>query len=149
MLSTTALYAVRAVSALAHLDDSEYAGAGSIAAGTGAPPNYLSKLLQTLTRHDVVRSRKGMGGGFRLARPAEEISLFEVVEPIDHVSRWNGCFLGNNTCGTDGECRVHRRWSPVRDAYLAMLRDSTVEEIARDGVALDTIFPHVTAGGEQ
>ena len=130
MLSTTALHAVRAVGELAELGSDEYVGAATLAKKIGAPPNYLGKLLQLLTRHGIVDSRKGTGGGFRLARPAHEISLFEIVDPIEHVDRWNGCFLGNKRCGMHGGCTIHKRWGPVRDAYLRLLKDSTAAEIA-------------------
>ena len=132
MLSTTALHAVRALGELAQLQRGEYAGATAIAARIGAPPNYLGKLLQTLSQHGVVDSRKGAGGGFRLARSADSISLYDVVEPIDRVSRWNGCFLGNLRCS--GSCTVHERWKPVREAYLQLLTDSTVSEVAGGGL---------------
>lgn len=129
MLSTTALHAVRAMGELARLKAGSYAGAVAIAEKIGAPRNYLGKLLQTLSSHGLVDSRKGAGGGFRLARPADSITLYDVVEPIDRVSRWNGCFLGNTRC--NGSCRIHRRYRPVREAYLNMLRQSTIEEVTR------------------
>ncbi len=130
MLSTTSLHAVRAVGELAELGADEYVGAATLAKKIGAPPNYLGKLLQLLSRHGIVDSRKGTGGGFRLARPPQTISLFEIVDPIEHVDRWNGCFLGNKRCGMNGGCTIHRRWGPVRDAYLQLLKESTADEIA-------------------
>ena len=133
MLSASALHAVRALGELSALDTDEYAGAAAVAGRIGAPANYLGKLLQSLVPHGIVDSRKGAGGGFRLARPAERISLLDVVEPIDRISRWNGCFLQNPVCGAHGGCSIHRRWSPVRDAYFALLRESTVAEVRNNG----------------
>ncbi|TVQ40793.1 MAG: Rrf2 family transcriptional regulator [Spirochaetaceae bacterium] len=133
MLSASALHAVRALGELSGLNKDQYAGAASIAQRIGAPSNYLGKLLQSLVSHGIVDSRKGAGGGFRLARPAGSISLLDVVEPIDRVSRWNGCFLQNPVCGAHGGCTIHRRWAPVRDAYLALLRESTVAEVQDNG----------------
>jgi Rrf2 family transcriptional regulator, iron-sulfur cluster assembly transcription factor len=136
MLSTTALHAVRALGELSKLSDDQYAGAVAIAKKIGAPPNYLGKLLQSLIHEGIVDSRKGAGGGFRLARRAETITLFEVVESIDRVSRWNGCFLQNPRCGMHGGCTIHKRWSPIRDAYLKLLRESTVDEVVNNGFPL-------------
>lgn len=147
MLSTTALHAVRAMGELADLEEGRYAGAVAIAEKIGAPRNYLGKLLQSLSSHGLVDSRKGAGGGFRLARPADSITLYDVVEPIDRVSRWNGCFLGNRSC--NGTCRIHRRYGPVREAYLSMLRESTIEEVAGSVVAGEaaTLQEAVAGGG--
>lgn len=134
MLSNTALYALHATGHLAHLGTNEYTGAAQLAERIGAPPNYLGKLLQMLTQHDVVLSRKGTGGGFRLARDPRDITLYEVVEPIDRVSRWNGCFLGSACRGDQNGCPIHHRWAPIRREYMQLLKGSTVAEIARNGL---------------
>lgn len=148
MLSNTALYAVKATGELARLGDNEYVGAALVAERIGAPPNYLGKLLQTLTQHDVVLSRKGTGGGFRLARDPREISLYDVVEPIDKVSRWNGCFLGNACRGDENGCAIHHRWGPVRNAYMSLLRESTVAEVAGTNGSLELFTKPTVSAGE-
>jgi Rrf2 family protein len=131
MLSKTALHALRAMTALAELPDNSYAGAVDIAEAIQAPRNYLGKLLQSLAAAGLVESQKGKGGGFRLARPPATISVFDVVEPIDHVSRWEGCFMGRSQCSSENSCAVHNRWQAVRDPYLAFLRGTTLADLAR------------------
>jgi len=130
MISKTALHAVRATVALAERPG-EFQGAGSIAERIGAPQNYLGKLLQSLVQHGVVKSQKGMRGGFQLARSPDEITLLDIVEPVDHVSRWEGCFMGHSSCSADEPCSMHHRWAAVRNAYLTMLRESTLAEVAQ------------------
>jgi Rrf2 family iron-sulfur cluster assembly transcriptional regulator len=130
MITKTAVHAVRAVAALADLERGAYAGAGEIADRIGAPHNYLGKLLKTLAEEGMLESQKGKGGGFRLARGAEAISLYDVMEPIEHVSRWSGCFLGRTRCSDEAPCVVHASWGRVRDAYLEFLRDTTVADLA-------------------
>ena len=132
MLSRTARHAAAAVIALAELPPGAYAGAGDIADQIKAPRNYLGKLLKTLADEEVLESQKGKGGGFRLAREAERISLFDVVEPIDHVSRWGGCFLGRRRCSEKSPCAVHDRWGRVRDQYLRFLKETTVADLAAE-----------------
>lgn len=129
MISKTALHAVRALAVLAELPEGEWAGAGAVARLIGAPENYLGKLLQGFARQGLVASRKGLGGGFRLVKAPEAISLLEVVESIDQVSRWSGCFLGRERCSDDAPCAMHGRWAVVRDAYLALLRESTIADL--------------------
>ena len=111
MTSKTGLHAIRALVQLALLPEGEFAGAVSLAKEIDAPSNYLGKLLQSMAREGLVQSRKGARGGFRLARDPEKISLRDVLEPIDHVSRWNGCFLGLPVCSDDAPCGVHERWA--------------------------------------
>lgn len=130
MLSRTALHAVKAVIALAERPD-ENQGAAAIAERVGAPPNYLGKLLQAMVQQGLVTSHKGMGGGFRLARRPDEITLYDVVEPIDHVSRWEGCFLGRGACSPDCPCAMHDRAVAVRTGYLSLLKESRIADLVR------------------
>ena len=129
MLSKTAVYALRAIASLAELDAGEFAGAGDLADRLGAPRNYLGKLLRTLADAGIVESQKGKGGGFRLAMPPERVAVYDVVEPIDHVSRWRGCFLGRSRCSEKSPCAVHLRWAGVRDQYLRFLCETTVADL--------------------
>ncbi len=130
MISRTGIHALMALSNLAGLPEGRYAGAAEIAQEIGAPPNYLGKLLKTLADDGLVESQKGKGGGFRLARGPASISLYEVMEPIERVSRWSGCFLGHGQCGGGSPCAVHHRWGQVRDVYLQFLRETTVADLA-------------------
>lgn len=133
MISKTARHAVLAVAALAELPEGEFCGAAAIAEKVQAPPNYLGKLLQTMAQTGIVGSQRGLGGGFQLARRSDEITVYDIVEPIDHVSRWKGCFLGRSTCSDATPCSMHTRWCQIRDQYLAMLQDMTVADIASHG----------------
>ncbi len=133
MLSKTGLHAVRAMAALARLPAGAYAGAASIAQGTGAPQNYLGKLLKNLAGQGLLESQKGLGGGFRLARDARKITLFDVIEPIEHVSRWSGCILGLPACSDAAPCALHKRWKAVRNSYLKMLQQTTLAELVARG----------------
>jgi len=135
MFSKSGVHALTALAALAELPEGAYAGAADIAAAIGAPPNYLGKLLKTLAEEGLLESQKGKGGGFRLARDPAAISLLEVMEPIERVSRWSGCFLGRSRCADDAPCAVHQRWGHVRDAYFQFLKETTVADLARQAVA--------------
>jgi Rrf2 family protein len=130
MISKTSIHAARALTYLAELGPQEYAGASAIAEATGAPRNYLGKLLKMLAESGLVESQKGFGGGFRLAKPADKISLFDVVEPIEKVSRWNGCFLGRKKCNDHDPCAVHDRWSKIRTDYLEFLHSTSIGDLA-------------------
>ena len=133
MITKTGLHAVRAMTALAKLPAGAFAGAAHIASDIGAPQNYLAKLLQALSREGIVESQKGLGGGFRLARAPEEITLLDIVEPIEHVSRWSGCILGRPECSEQNPCAIHHQWKKVRDAYLRLLEETTTADLAAKG----------------
>jgi Rrf2 family iron-sulfur cluster assembly transcriptional regulator len=131
MISKTGVHATLALAALAGLEEGEYMGAAQIAWEVGAPGNYLSKLLKQLAMGGVLESQKGFGGGFRLARSAGKITLYDIVEPIDKVSRWQGCFLGRKSCSGKSPCAVHDQWSKIREEYLRFLKKTTIADIAK------------------
>lgn len=144
VISKTGLHTIRALAELARLDGGEFLGASALARRIDAPPNYLGKLLQSLTRSGLVESRKGLGGGFRLGRNPAEVSLLDVLEPIDHVGRWRGCFLGGSTCSDEDPCVVHDRWGELRDMYLALLGKTMIADL----IFKDPVVPHVPTGRE-
>ncbi|HEX9745015.1 MAG TPA: Rrf2 family transcriptional regulator [bacterium] len=129
MISRTGIHAIRALAVLGTLHEGEYAGASTIASRIDAPQNYLGKLLRILSREGLLISQKGMGGGFRLAKPPGEVSLYEVIEPIDNISAWSGCFFGAHECDADNPCVVHDKWGHVRDSYLEFLKNTSIAEI--------------------
>jgi Rrf2 family protein len=143
MISKTGIHALTALASLAELPPGAYAGAAEIAAGIGAPPNYLGKLLRTLADAGLVQSQKGKGGGFRLARSPAAISLFQAMDPIEHVGRWAGCFLGRARCSPKHPCPVHQRWQRVRQVYLKFLQETTIADLTRGGAPRARQHPSV------
>ena len=135
MISKTGLHAVRAMLALARLRDGEFAGATSVAREIGAPQNYLGKLLQTLARYGLVEPQKGIGGGFRLAKSTKHVTLFDIVDPFEQLSRWHGCILGRKECSDSDPCAVHEKWKAARTAYLRLLQTTTIADLVRKGEA--------------
>jgi Rrf2 family iron-sulfur cluster assembly transcriptional regulator len=133
VLSKTGLHTIRALAVLARLPVGTYAGAARIAREIGAPQNYLGKLLQALADEGLVESQKGLGGGFRLARAPKEITLLDIVEPMEHLSRWSGCILGWPECSEASPCAMHDRWKAVRNAYLQMLQRTTLADLVARG----------------
>jgi Rrf2 family transcriptional regulator, nitric oxide-sensitive transcriptional repressor len=84
MFSQTTEYALRAMVCLAQTPD-ELVAAPALARQTGVPANYLAKVLQQLAVAKLITGRRGVGGGYRLARPASQISLLDVVEAMGRV----------------------------------------------------------------
>lgn len=93
MLPKTAEYALRTVASLAG-DADQAASADHLAEHTQVPRRYLHKVLQDLVRAGLVRSRSGPGGGYALARPADQITILEVVNAVAPLERIRHCPLG-------------------------------------------------------
>ena len=137
MLSKSGIHAVRALIVLAELPRGTHAGAASIAERIQAPRNYLGKILQQLSREGVVVSQKGLGGGFRLARGPKDISLLDIVDPIEQIERWSGCILGRETCSDENPCPIHDGWKSVKEAYMRLLSDTTLADLVVQQKGMD------------
>lgn len=97
MISRTAEYALRAITHMAGRDMQDGVTSqtvGEIASGTRVPLGYLSKVLQQLTKAGLIVSQRGSGGGFRLARTPQQISIYEIVNAVDPIQRIHKCPLG-------------------------------------------------------
>ncbi len=93
MIPKTAEYALRAVVTLAREPERSYS-ADEIAEATHVPRRYVHKVLQLLVRGGLVRSQPGPGGGYALVRPAEEVTIVDVVNTIEPIPRIRRCPLG-------------------------------------------------------
>ena len=102
MLSTTAEYALRALLVLAKEDEGQAVLGRDLSKRSGVPANYLSKILLDVKKTGLVQAVRGTGGGYRLGRPATEIRLIDIVEPIDGTRARPGCLLaGEAACSDD------------------------------------------------
>lgn len=115
MLSQTVEYALRAVVALAN-DESWTAQA--LAAKTQVPASYLSKVLQSLAKANLVVAQRGRNGGFVLAKPPAAITVLEVVNAVEPIERIQRCPLGLAAHGVR-LCSLHRK---LDDAYAMVER---------------------------
>lgn len=129
MISKTSLYVLRALAALARVPEDSWMGTATLAEEINAPVNYLGKLLHLLSREGVILSHKGVRGGVRLARPANEISLYEALEPFEDFGRWSECLMGSSECPDGIPCLLNERWAPVREQYLRFLQETTAADL--------------------
>ncbi|MBI1832618.1 MAG: Rrf2 family transcriptional regulator [Planctomycetes bacterium] len=129
MISKSASYALRAMVELAQLPPGVFASSARISRTCDTPPKYLSKLMEILADAKLIRSQKGLRGGYALARPSDNITLFEIIEAIDHISRLPGCLFGHERCSDRESCPAHQRWQEVRGALLRMLSETTLSEL--------------------
>ncbi len=121
IFSRSCEYAIQSVLYLANKEGKQSVLLREISESLGIPHHFLSKILQLLTRHGIVVSRKGANGGFSLNRPAGDISLADIVEAIDGVSFRTSCVLGFPECNAENACPVHNQWKEVRSRIETML----------------------------
>ncbi len=111
LISRTSEYALRAVIWLVQQPALSQT-TRQIAIGTRTPPDYVSKVLQLLAKAGLVRSQRGVGGGFRLAGDPEQITVLDVINAVDRLERIHTCPLGLKAHGAN-LCPLHCRLNNV------------------------------------
>ena len=129
MISHTTTDIINALLELSRLPSGQSEGAVRIAQKIHAPRNYLAKTLQKLARQGLVASQKGLNGGFRLAKPAAEIRLYDVVEVVEDLGRFSRCCMGRGACSSRKPCSLHNRWQKVQHEYIDFLQGTTIADI--------------------
>lgn len=124
-------YAIRAMTFLAGQPPGKLTGAREISQAEHIPMPFLWKILQILARRRLVRSFKGLRGGYELAQPAEKINLLAVVSATDGEELTDRCVLGLPECSEKDPCPLHETWKGVRGQLTAMLEETTVQDLSR------------------
>jgi len=110
--------------------------ADEIGAAMAIPKGFLQQVLQELQRARLVTSRSGPAGGYALARPAEAITIREIVEALEGPIGASECALRGGPCHWEDVCALHWVWSSARIALCERLEAATLARIAEDDRAL-------------
>jgi len=147
MFSTTSTHALRALAHLARVPAKTYVLGRDLAAAANIPANYLSKILLALRNAGLVVTSRGCGGGYRLSRPPDEISLAEVVRIFDGNRAASGCVLASaDLCSDNQPCAAHEQWRPVRRVYTEFIRSTSISDIS-GGAERAQLAPLGKSGG--
>ena len=130
MFSQTVEYALRAVVHLA-MAESRVQTTAEIAEQTKVPPAYLSKVLQGLRAEGIVKLQRGVGGGVRLGRDPDELTILDVVNAVDPIRRIRTCPLDLKSHGVH-LCALHRRMDNAMMAMEEAFRSTTLSELIAD-----------------
>lgn len=130
-LSKQTDYGLLALSYLAHAESGRSVNAREIAAEYGIPQELLAKILQRLARARLVVSTAGPNGGYRLAKPAEQISIGAVIEAIDGPPAFVYCMKEEhlNACEQMPRCTIRQPLARINARLLQMLNLITLAEI--------------------
>ncbi len=131
IFSRSAEYGIQAMIYLASKNDPGPVMIGEIAEGYNIPKQFLAKITQILSRHHLLQTVRGRKGGVKLARPANEIYLPEIIHAIDGPPPVEDpCIFGLDKCADEQPCPLHHRWEPIRDEITDMLSRESLEKLA-------------------
>ena len=133
-------YALRIVSLLAGSETP--VGAPQVAEAVGVPSRFAMKILRKLSLGGVVKSTRGVSGGYRLALPPEEISLRSVIETIDGEIAIRHCLLADHICSRNadkGACRFHHVFAELNGMITERLSRLSIGDMVNDNIPINEL----------
>ncbi|MEP6632716.1 MAG: SUF system Fe-S cluster assembly regulator [Luteimonas sp.] len=130
MLRVTKLtdYATVVLTVLASAPEA-VASASGLAERAGLEAPTVAKVLKPLAQAGLVEAFRGAAGGYRLARPAERISLIEIVEAMEGPLGMTECSLHTGHCGIEHSCGARANWRHINDVVADALRGISLADM--------------------
>ena len=127
MLSQTSQHALRALGYIATVDNGNQVGSAAIAESSGVPHQFLLKILNTMTIRGILHSTRGVGGGFRLAKPAKKITMYEIVIAFENLDRMAPGLLGDVPPESPDLREMDSTLRNQHEELLSFLRKTTLD----------------------
>ena len=111
----------------------EKVGMKDVAKAIESPEAYTSKILQQLSRNNIIQSEKGPTGGFSVEKDKiNQLNLSKIVAAIDGDSIYEGCGLGFHHCNENKPCVIHHQYKSIRDDLKTMLENTLLVDLSED-----------------
>lgn len=125
-------YAVVVMAGMAMRPD-QVVTAAQIARDTGMPLPSVAKLMTALARAGLAASQRGVAGGYRLDRPAEDISVAEIITALEGPIALTACVDGaHDHCEVESLCPVRGHWDKINQAIRRALEELTLADMTPD-----------------
>ncbi len=127
-LSKTTEYAIRVMSYLARRSD-EAVSVAQLSKTLVIPYKYLARLMTQLSQAGLLQSTQGKKGGYRIARPPEEIYIYQIVDVVEGLENYNRCVMGYPQCDKQNPCCMHHLWEPQLLGVRKMIYEHTLADL--------------------
>ncbi|NJC87095.1 MAG: Rrf2 family transcriptional regulator [Desulfuromonas sp.] len=131
-ISTKAQYAVRAMVSLSLHGEGRPMSLHDIAGRESISLAYLEQLFVKLRRGKIVKSVRGPGGGYLLARPAAEIRVDEIIDSVEESLVPVSCMDASGNCVCNDQCISHSVWQGLGERVRQFLSSITLADLVRD-----------------
>jgi Rrf2 family iron-sulfur cluster assembly transcriptional regulator len=131
MFSKTCEYGIRATIFIASESyQNKRVGLKDIAKKIDSPEAFTAKILQILSKDNIINSIKGVGGGFEIPRETmRNIKIAQIVNALEGDQVFTGCGLGLTHCSDDHPCPMHEKFKSIRNELAFMLENTNLEEL--------------------
>jgi len=127
-------YAFRVIMHLAALAEGEIVNTQAIAEKQNIPAGFLQKIMRSLTKGKLIKSYRGIDGGFSLAKPATEISLLDIIDIMEGPIDLQRCLKDNDACskGCAPKCPVHTALFVIQNDFIQALQKINFANLIKD-----------------
>lgn len=132
-------YAVRILVFLAMQPEGGYTPTSNIAKHQHIPEPYLLRISADLVRSGIVESRRGPGGGIRLAKPPTDITVGKVVDCVDHTFSAIDCLSEPDACLISAACSQRELWGDVEQMLLDYLFQIKIDDLVKKQQKLESV----------
>lgn len=122
-------YAIRTVVYLAQQPKNEIVLKKDICRTQHVTPAFLTKILQPLIKNGIVSSQRGVGGGFHLARAAEQITILDIYQAQEGDLKLNHCLTDAEFCDRDVFCGAHEVWERAQQVLSSVLCQYSIADV--------------------
>lgn len=151
ILSRTTQYAIQALIYMATQPRGVAVLNRTIAYHLKSSPTYLAKILQDLSRGNLLYSFRGKQGGFCLRENSDQINLMQIALLTEGPGFTDGCVLGLKVCSDKTPCPMHVKWWPIKQEIAKLLQNQTLDMLAAmvvSGRYKLTDLPEAALGGQ-
>ena len=127
-------YGIRSILYLARQPFKKVSFINEISEEYKIPRSFLAKILQKLVKAKIVRSYRGVKGGFSLAKQSRDISVLDVLEAIEGKLAMNRCLADKKNCDFSKHCPTTIVWANVQAKVTETLKKTNFEELTRQKV---------------
>ncbi len=141
MFSKACEYGIRAAIYIArHSVEDKRVSLKDIAREIDSPEAFTAKILQQLSRNNIIGSVKGPSGGFMIEKKnMSKIKLSQIVSALDGDAVFKGCGLGLKACSEKHPCPVHYKFKAIREELQSMLETTSLYELSQ-GIKMGVTF---------
>lgn len=131
MLTKSTEYAIRALVYIQLQNwENKRPGVIEIAREIEAPEAFSAKILQTLTKHKLLDSMKGRGGGFFFPGNASNLTLYDVIHVVEGDGTFHKCGFGLKNCNDENPCPLHDKYVAIRNGFFTIVKTDTIDMLA-------------------
>ena len=131
-MSTKAQYAVRAMVNLNLHSEGKPVSLRDISLRESISLTYLEQLFVKLRRGEIVKSVRGPGGGYMLARPAKDIQVDEIIDSVEESLVPVSCMDQKNGCACEDQCVTHNVWHGLGEKIRQFLSSITLDDLTTE-----------------